>query len=153
MMNFKLHTSQQLGGAKIINYNIYCGNKPVVPKGKVRGRPNQCYKLGLRSGFYAGITKGKKVKPVPVEQINPIDDAVLNFDNNNVKENIRRSIKELYKGVKKTTRLRDFMAVLPIQNPEYNYGGSKYKSVKQKKLLGTEGLRQWLINEIKEYKE
>lgn len=36
---------------------IYCGSKEKLPKGKVRGRPNQCYILGRKAGYYAGILK------------------------------------------------------------------------------------------------
>ena len=45
------------GGAKL---SIYCGAKPKIPQGKIRGRPNTCYKIGLKSGFRAGIDKQKK---------------------------------------------------------------------------------------------
>jgi hypothetical protein len=143
-MSFKIYPPYR--GAKVISYNIYCGEKEVPPKNKVRGRPNQCFKLGKRVGYYLGKIQTKPAtKPsVPIPQAIP--QAIPQVDT-------RRSIKELYKNVPKTTRIRDYMSTLPIRNPEYNFGGSKYKSVKQKKALGTEGLRQWLINEVKEYKE
>ena len=52
------------GGAKIGGTArappIYCGSKPNVPSGKIRGRPNQCYFAGRKSGFYAGVLKGQQ---------------------------------------------------------------------------------------------
>jgi hypothetical protein len=46
------------GGAKL---SIYCGSKPKIPQGKIRGKPNTCYKIGLKSGFRAGVDKGKNL--------------------------------------------------------------------------------------------
>ena len=63
------------------------------------------------------------------------------------------SLKELYKSKPKTTRFRDFMTTIKIRNPDFNYNGSKYKSIKDKKSMGTEGLKRWLIDVVKEYKE
>lgn len=137
-MSFKIYPPYR--GAKVISYNIYCGEKEVPPKNKVRGRPSQCFKLGKRVGYYLGKIQ---TKPPVTKPSAAIPQAV----------DTRRSIKDLYKNVPKTTRIRDFMSTLPIRNPEYNFGNSKYKSVKEKKAMGTEGLRQWLINEVKEYKE
>lgn len=49
-----------LGGLKPQTSAIYCGAKPSPPRGKVRGRPNQCFLSGRRTGFYAGIQEGLK---------------------------------------------------------------------------------------------
>jgi len=51
--------SEVFGGAPLGPLRIYCGTK-AVPPGKILGRPNQCYKSGLRSGFVAGIMKGEE---------------------------------------------------------------------------------------------
>lgn len=48
------------GGAKSQTVRIYCGDKPNPPKGKVRGRSNQCFMSGRRAGFAAGIQEGLK---------------------------------------------------------------------------------------------
>lgn len=53
------------GGAKPIGNPIYCGSKVKPPRNKVRGRPNQCFMLGRKTGFYAGILKGQQ-QAVPV---------------------------------------------------------------------------------------
>jgi len=52
--------ANQVGGLKPQTSGIYCGSKPYPPKNKVRGRPNACFKSGLRSGFAAGIQQGLK---------------------------------------------------------------------------------------------
>lgn len=39
---------------------IYCGLQTPSPSGVPIGSPNACYKQGLRSGFVAGIQKGRK---------------------------------------------------------------------------------------------
>jgi len=38
------------------NKKPYCGKKK-PPSGRSYGTPNYCYKSGIKSGFYAGITK------------------------------------------------------------------------------------------------
>jgi len=35
----------------------YCGKKTKPPKGRSVGTPNYCYKSGIRSGYFAGVTK------------------------------------------------------------------------------------------------
>jgi hypothetical protein len=35
----------------------YCGKKTNPPRGRSIGTPNYCYKSGIRSGFFAGVTK------------------------------------------------------------------------------------------------
>jgi hypothetical protein len=50
----------QKGGLKIIR-KPYAGSKENVPAGRVRARPHQAYKMGLRSGYAAGIQKGKEL--------------------------------------------------------------------------------------------
>ena len=55
------HMFKIYGGLKVYNYPIYCGEKENIPKGRVRGRPNQCYRQGLKSGFVAGLQKGQKI--------------------------------------------------------------------------------------------
>jgi len=52
--------ANQVGGLKPQTSGIYCSSKPYPPKNKVRGRPNACFKSGLRSGFAAGIQQGLK---------------------------------------------------------------------------------------------
>jgi hypothetical protein len=53
------------GGAKPTGNPIYCGSNIKVPKGKIRGRPNQCFMAGKRAGFYAGVLKGQQQAPRP----------------------------------------------------------------------------------------
>jgi hypothetical protein len=55
------------GGVKPAGLPIYCGSKPNVPRGKVRGRPNQCFMAGRRAGFYAGVLRGQ-AGPQPAQQ-------------------------------------------------------------------------------------
>ena len=236
---FKIYTAtnfQQQGGAKNIKYNVYCGSKVQVPKGKVRGRPNECFMLGRRAGFYAGILKGRDQgfsmpqSNMPTDIYDTVSKALIpvlptriltereklistssgqvvaesfersemmredilsrrtlnprmekkkerkkllktvsgttaleslergemmreDISSRTLRQQRKPSIKELYRGVPKSTRIRDFMATLTIRNPEFNYGGSQYKSVKQKKELGTEGLKRWLIDVVGEYTE
>lgn len=63
------------GGAKIGGTArappIYCGSKPNVPSGKIRGRPNQCYFAGRKAGFYAGVLKGQQQAPQVGQQPAP----------------------------------------------------------------------------------
>jgi len=278
---FKIYPSYYplFGGAKINYKPIYCGKNERVPKGRIRGRPNQCFNLGRKIGYYAGISKGRLDIPMPdipipadipepiiVRRIEPViipkilskreklistksgqetaellernrmllEDFSSRINSSDViipriepnmlsererlistksgeqvveslergsmmgedilsKRNLLRkknksnipkkktllgsksgeavseslergsmmgedirskllrksgsdkpSIKELYKNVPKTTRLRDFMAVLPLTG-EYQMRGSKYLSVKNKKALGTEGLKKWIL--------
>lgn len=57
------------GGAKPTRMPIYCGAKPDVPRGKVRGRPNQCFIAGRKAGFYAGVLRGQAQQaPQPAQQ-------------------------------------------------------------------------------------
>jgi hypothetical protein len=58
--NKELIQDGMFGGLKPQGFKIYCGANPEVPSGKVRGRPNACFKSGLRSGFVAGIQAGRK---------------------------------------------------------------------------------------------
>ena len=59
IINHMIPISEVFGGAPLGPLRIYCGTK-AVPPGKILGRPNQCYKSGLRSGFVAGIMKGER---------------------------------------------------------------------------------------------
>lgn len=52
--------ANQIGGMKTQTSGVYCGSKPYPPKGKVRGRANQCFMSGRRAGFAAGIQQGLK---------------------------------------------------------------------------------------------
>lgn len=54
------------GGSK----SIYCGSSVKVPKGKVRGRPIQCFIAGRKAGFYSGILKAQQTKQadLPIAQ-------------------------------------------------------------------------------------
>lgn len=58
--NLELNNHLQNGGLKTQSFKIYCGNKDRPPIGRVRGRPNQCFNVGRRSGFAAGIQEGLK---------------------------------------------------------------------------------------------
>jgi hypothetical protein len=61
----------QLGGAKPTGNPIYCGSNVKVPKGKIRGRPNTCFKVGRKAGFYAGFLKGQQQAPRQAPQQAP----------------------------------------------------------------------------------
>jgi len=39
----------------------YCGSKAKPPGGRSRGSPGLCFKIGLRSGFKAGMDKQKEL--------------------------------------------------------------------------------------------
>lgn len=67
------------GGAKPSGMPIYCGSNPTVPKGKVRGRPNQCFYAGRSAGFYAGVLKGQQQVPLNTSQppVQPISRKTL----------------------------------------------------------------------------
>jgi len=53
--------------------NIYCGANERVPRGRIRGRPNQCFLLGRRTGFYAGLLRGQQ----QARQIQPAVQPVI----------------------------------------------------------------------------
>jgi hypothetical protein len=55
------------GGAKPGGIPIYCGSKIKPPRGKIRGRPVQCFKAGRRAGFYAGINKAQAAQSIDIE--------------------------------------------------------------------------------------
>jgi len=65
--NFKIY-----GGAKTSGMPIYCGSNITIPIGKVRGRPNQCFMAGRKSGYYAGILKGQQQAPRPAPVPQPV---------------------------------------------------------------------------------
>jgi len=55
-----MDTKKFMGGSKTIkpvSKKIYCGDKK-VPSGRKAGTPNECYRLGIKSGFVGGIQKG-----------------------------------------------------------------------------------------------
>jgi hypothetical protein len=54
-----MFTMRIQGGSKS---SIYCGSNVKVPKGKIRGRPIQCFIAGRKSGFYAGLLKAQQTK-------------------------------------------------------------------------------------------
>lgn len=121
-----------------------------IPSGQVRGTAGYCYKRGVKSGFVAGLNKALK-KQV---RIRPILNELINA-RPQLRQAPRQPIVEIQlpsltalnnsRNDKATRKARDFYSQLPIRNPNYQYGQPSYKSVDQKKRLGTVGLRQWLI--------
>ena len=57
--------TNQIGG------NIYCGNKPFM-NGRPNGTKNQCYRKGIKSGYFAGslnFPKNNNLVQKPINQL------------------------------------------------------------------------------------
>ena len=130
----------------------YCGRKR-LPAGRVMGTANECYLIGRRSGFYAGFLKGRQFVEEPIiqfveEPLAPLSPVAIQVLPSPVARPVLPSINQLYSTRPRTTRIRDMMAVLPISHPEY-----KKLTTRQKKAMGTDGLRNWLTNTVREYRD
>ena len=84
------------------NRKPYCGNKN-PPAGRPYGTPNYCYKSGIKSGFYAGITKPLILTDEQIDKLSGDSAKALagvyklpGYRNKSVLEN-KRNLKQLPK--------------------------------------------------------
>lgn len=55
---------------------VYCGAKQ-TPKNRTKGGSNQCFKIGLKSGFAAGAQQGSKINIENNTQLNKMSKDVV----------------------------------------------------------------------------
>lgn len=90
-----------------------------LKQGQIRSLPGICYKKGFRTGYAIAM---KQQNRAPIRRARPLLETLINNRPN-----------------KSTIKARDFMTTLEV--PEnYNI------PTRQKKALGTNGLKRWLIN-------
>jgi hypothetical protein len=105
-----------------------------LKQGQIRSKPGICYKKGFKTGYAIAMSKNRLQ---PFVRIQPNRPPISPIQRQRARPSLERLINN--RPNKSTTKARDFMTTLEV--PEnYNI------STKEKKALGTEGLKRWLIN-------
>lgn len=147
-----------LTGGRAYGPNRICSDTAPTPSKETS--VSTCFKRGIKAGFAAAMRRMEpQVPPPPPAPPAPS----VSFDRprgpagRRPRANIPRpfraqpqlpSLEQLYltTDYRASRRRVDFFKTLPIRNPDFQRGGSRYLTNNQKRALGTERLIQYLIS-------